>query len=219
MARVGVVLSGCGVQDGSEIYEATLTLLALSRSGAEAICMAPNMAQKHVINHLTGKPGKEQRNVLEEAARLSRGAIEDLDDVDADDLDALILPGGYGAVKNLSTFAFDGTDCQVHPELERLVQEMHEAGKPIGAICIAPAVVSKILEGKNIKVTVGHDAETGDAIEKMGNVHEECDVDEICVDEKNRIVSTPAYMIAESISEAWSGIEKLVKEVLELIEA
>jgi len=133
-------------------------------------------------------------------------------------LDALIIPGGWGAAKNLSTLAFDGTDCQIHPELERLVLEMHEEGKPIGAICIAPAVVSKILEGKGILVTIGKDAETKAAIEKMGNDHKDCEVYDICVDEQNKIVSTPAYMLAESIDDAFEGIDKLVKKVLELLE-
>lgn len=218
MARVGVVLSGCGVQDGSEIYESVLTLLALSKRGAEAVCLAPNVVQKHVVDHLSGKQSKEQRNVMAESARIARGVVEDLDDVEADDLDALILPGGYGAAKNLSTFAFDGPDCQVLPELERLVQDMHEAGKPIGAICIAPVVISKILEGKGIKLTIGNDEETKGSIEEMDNEHVDCDVDEICVDEKHKIVSTPAYMLAESVAEANEGIEKLVEQVLKFTE-
>lgn len=216
MAKVGVVLSGCGVMDGSEIHESVLTLLALSKADAQAICMAPNVDQLHVINHLTGEETKEKRNSLVEAARIARGKVRDIKDVKEKEIDALIFPGGFGAAKNLCTYAVDGTNCKVHPEVARLVKEVHKAGKPIGAICIAPALMAKIFEGAGIELTIGSDKETAQAIEKLGQKHKVCGVHEIWIDSSHRIVTTPAYMLARSVAEAWQGIEKLVREVLEL---
>lgn len=217
MPKIGVVLSGCGVMDGSEIHESVLTLLALSRAGAEAVCMAPDSDQLHVINHLSGQETAEKRNVLVESARIARGKIRNLKEVKSDDVDALIFPGGYGAAKNLCTFAIDGVDCKVDPEVGRLVREVHQAGKPIGAICISPALVAKIFEGTGVGLTVGTDPATSQAIQKMGADHHDCGVNQIWVDADHRIVTTPAYMLARNIAEAWQGIEKLVKEVLRLI--
>jgi len=217
MPKVGVVLSGCGVMDGSEIHESVLTLLALSRAGAQAVCMAPNHDQLHVINHLAGQEMKEKRNVLVESARIARGKIRDLKEVKEKEVDALIFPGGYGAAKNLCTFAVDGTDCKVHPEVARLVREVHRAGKPIGAICIAPALMAKIFEGAGVELTIGGDKQTAQALTKLGQKHHECGVHEIWVDSRHKIVTTPAYMLAQSIAEAWEGIEKLVREVLNLV--
>ncbi len=220
MKKVGVVLSGCGVMDGSEIHESVITLLALDRAGAEAVCMAPNSDQMHVINHLIDQPVPgEKRNVLVESARIARGKIRDIKDVRASDLDAVVFPGGYGAAKNLSDFAVKGENCSVHPEVARLVREMKKAGKPIGLVCIAPAVGSKVLgeePGSKVRLTIGNDAETAKKLEKMGSQHVTSRVDEIVVDEKNRVVSTPAYMLANRISEAAAGIEKLVKKVVEM---
>ena len=214
--QVGVVLSGCGVYDGAEIHESTLTLYFLERAGAQAICMAPDIPQHHVINHMTGDPTDETRHVLIESARIARGDIRDLATVQAETLDALILPGGFGAAKNLSSVAFHGADAQVNDDLARLILAMHAAGKPVGAICIAPAVVSKALAGLGIRLTIGNDAGTAAAIETVGNHHQESTADAIVVDEKNKIVSTAAYMCAASISEAGAGIEKLVDKVLAL---
>ncbi|MBI3307721.1 MAG: isoprenoid biosynthesis glyoxalase ElbB [Candidatus Omnitrophica bacterium] len=217
MAKIGVVLSGCGVMDGSEIHESVLTLLALARAGAEAVCMAPDMEQYHVINHLTGKPASEKRNVLVESARIARGKIQNVKNVKAQDIDGLIFPGGYGAAKNLCTFAFDGAACKVHPEIARLTREVHEAGKPIGAICIAPALIGKIFEKGAIRLTIGNDPETAGAIEKMGHQHVLCSVEQTCLDEAARVVTTPAYMLAKNLAEAYEGIEKLVREVLKCL--
>ena len=214
--KIGVVLSGCGVMDGSEIHEAVLTLLALSQQGAEALCMAPDMEQRDVINHLTQKEMPEKRNVLVEAARIARGKIKDVQRVTAQELDGLIFPGGYGAVKNLCTFASEGPGCDVNPAVARLAQEVHKAGKPIGAICISPALMAKIFEGEQIQLTIGREAGTAAAIQKMGQRHEDCEVGEVCVDTGKKIVSTPAYMLAGNIAEAFSGIQKLVKDVLAL---
>jgi enhancing lycopene biosynthesis protein 2 len=216
MARIGVLLSGCGVFDGSEIHEAVLTLLALDRAGAEIVCLAPNVEQAHVIDHLTQKETGEKRNVLVESARIARGEVKDLKDVKAADLDGLTIPGGFGAAKNLSDFAFKGQDATVLPDVQRLLSEMVAARKPVGAICIAPATLTRALSDKKPEVTIGSDAGTAAAIEAMGGKHKTCTVDMIHVDEANRIVSTPAYMLGPSIKNVAEGIEKLVAKVLEL---
>ncbi|MWO99165.1 isoprenoid biosynthesis glyoxalase ElbB [Escherichia coli] len=215
MKKIGVVLSGCGVYDGSEIHEAVLTLLALSRQGAEAICFAPDKSQADVINHLTGEPMAETRNVLIEAARIARGAVQPLAQADASTLDALIVPGGFGAAKNLSTFASEGAECYVDPDLKRLAQALHAAGKPLGFICIAPAMLPRIFDFP-LRLTIGTDIDTAEIVEDMGGEHVPCPVDDIVVDEDNKIVTTPAYMLAQSIAEAATGIDKLVDRVLVL---
>jgi len=219
MPKVGVVLSGCGVYDGAEIHESVLTLLALDRAGAEAVCIAPDLEQMHVVNHLTGQPVQGQtRNVLIEAARIARGSIQDLAEVRADQLDALIIPGGFGAAKNLSTFATEGADCMVLPEVAHLVKAMNATGKPIGFICIAPAMAAKIFQGAGpVTLTIGSDPQTAEVIKQLGQVHQTCPVSECVVDKKHKIVSTPAYMEAKSIAQAAEGIEKLVEAVLSLI--
>ncbi|MBF0370772.1 MAG: isoprenoid biosynthesis glyoxalase ElbB [Magnetococcales bacterium] len=215
--RIGVVLSGCGVYDGAEIHEATLTLYFLDRAGAEVIAMAPNIPQHHVIDHLTGNETGETRNVLTESARIARGNVKDLAEVSADDLDAIILPGGFGAAKNLSSVAFDGPNATVNSDLTALLGSLHQAKKPIGAICISPAVVSKALSDQGITLTIGNDPGTAQAIGAMGNRHQESEADQIVVDEANQVVSTAAYMCAASIGEAGEGIEKLVAKVLDMV--
>ncbi len=220
MPKVGVVLSGCGVFDGAEIHESVITMLALDRAGAEYQCMAPDVKQMHVINHLTGEAAEgESRNVLVESARIARGEIVDLATVKSDDMDAIIFPGGFGAAKNLCDFAVRGSDCDVHPEVLRVVKEIHKAGKPIGAACIAPAMMAKVMEGSDssVNLTIGTDEETAGAIESMGASHVNCPVKEFVVDRENKIVSTPAYMLASRITEVEVGISKLVDEVLKLI--
>ena len=214
--NVGVLLAGCGVFDGSEIHEAVLTLLFLDRAGASIVCMAPDMDQLHVINHLTQTPSGETRNVLVESARIARGDIRDVATVGVGDLDALIIPGGFGAAKNLSDFAVKGPEATVHPEVERLLGEMADAGKPIGAICIAPATLTRALGKRTPRVTIGNDVGTAAAIETMGGKHTPCSVVEVCVDEKNKIVTTPAYMLGPGIKEVAEGIETLVGRVLAL---
>ena len=217
MAKVGVVLSGCGFLDGSEIHEATLTLFYLDRAGAEIVQMAPDIDQNDVVDHLLCEPVEDEtRKVLTESARISRGDIGKIDDVKADDLDALIFPGGFGAAKVLCDFAFQGVDCTVNPEVERLIKEMHNAGKPTGFICIAPVLAAKVLGSANPQLTIGDDKGVAAAIEAMGGKHIMCEVYEIAVDEKNKIVSTPAYMLGPTISKVALGIEKLVDKVLEL---
>lgn len=215
MKKVAVVLAGCGVYDGAEINEAVLTLLALEQNGASYQCFAPDMDQMHVINHLTGKEMPETRNVLVEAARIARGNIKDIKEASVDEFDALLVPGGFGAAKNLSDFAVKGTDMTVQPDFLAFAQGMHKAGKPIGLICIAPAMSAKII-GAGVQCTIGNDAETAAAIEAMGAKHIACPVDEARVDEAHKLVTTPAYMLAGSISEAAAGINACVRSVLDL---
>lgn len=216
MARVGVILSGCGVQDGSEIHESVLTLLALDEAGAEVVCAAPNKPQTRVVNHCSGKEVKESRNVLVESARIARGKIRDLATVHAKDLDAVILPGGYGAALNLCDFATSGANASVDPEVGRLLKEMHAAGKPIGAICIAPALLAALFGSEGVRLTIGTDQGTAKTLQQMGAEHVACPVDRLVVDEKNRVVTSPAYMLAESIKDLKAGITKVVAEVLKL---
>ena len=218
MVRVGVCLSGCGVFDGTEIHEAVITLLALDRAGAEVHCFAPDVDQMHVVNHLTGEVAEgERRNVLVESARIARGRIRSAAEVSADEFDAVILPGGFGAAKNLSDFAVKGAAAEAHPEVARILREMVAAGKPVGVVCIAPAVAAAVFRGTatRAQLTIGNDAETAATLEEMGVVHVACPVRDIHVDEANNLVSTPAYMLAGSIQEAAEGIEKLVAKVLE----
>ncbi|MCX7821950.1 MAG: isoprenoid biosynthesis glyoxalase ElbB [Syntrophobacterales bacterium] len=216
MVKIGVLLSGCGVLDGSEIHEAVITMLELDRAGAEIVCMAPNIDQHHVINHLTQEEMPEKRNVLVESARIARGQIKDVRDVSASDIDGLIIPGGFGAAKNLCDFAFKGPEAKVNPDVERLLKELVEAKKPIGAVCIAPALIAKALSARKPEVTIGTDESTAKAIETMGGLHFSCPVDDIHVDEKNKIVTTPAYMLGPTIKYVAEGIKKLVQKVVEM---
>ena len=213
--KVAVILSGCGVYDGSEIYESVITLLRLDQRGAQVECFAPDVAQLHVINHLTGEEMPESRNVLVESARIARGEIKDIREAKVDDFDALIVPGGFGAAKNLSSFATEGAACSVQPDVLALAEAFAEAGKPIGLMCISPAIAAKIY-GPGVICTIGKDADTAAAVEKMGGTHQECEVSDIVEDKARKLVSTPAYMLAQSISEAASGINKMVDRVLEL---
>jgi len=214
MAKVGVILSGCGVFDGSEIQEAVLTLLSLNQRGAEYECLAPDKSAP-AVNHLTKKPEAHPRNVLAESARIARGKIVKLSEVNGADYDAFILPGGFGAAKNLCTFATAGANCEVDPDVQRVLTEAHQAGKPLGFACIAPAVAAKVFGGEAVKLTIGHDAETAAGLEALGAEHVTCDVKDIVADETHRIVSTPAYMEAKNLTELYLGIDKLVAQVLE----
>ena len=219
--KIGVVLSGCGVYDGSEIHEAVITLLAIDRNSATAVCMAPDIPQLHVVNHLSGEVAAgETRNVLVEAARIARGKIRDIATIRATELDALILPGGFGAAKNLCDFAVKGADCSVNPEVARLLREMVAARKPVAAVCIAPVVLSKVLGADQLphQLTIGTDTGTAAALTSMGSQHIPCPARDFVIDRANKIVSTPAYMLAGGIAEAAEGIERCVKELLGLID-
>ncbi len=217
--KFAVVLAGCGVYDGSEIYEAAITLLTLDRAGVSYQCFAPDVEQLHVINHLTGEVmAGESRNVLVEAARLARGEIADIRQARVEDFDALIVPGGFGAAKNLSSFATEGAQLSVQADFLALAQAFHRAGKPIGLICIAPTMAPAIC-GEGVRCTTGNDAEVAAAVAAMGGVHVDCGVSEVCVDQAHKLVTTPAYMLAGSIGEAATGIEACVGELLKLVEA
>lgn len=216
--QVAVILSGCGVFDGSEIYETTLTLLRLDQLGIGYRCFAPDIAQHHVIDHRSGEVAEgESRNVLEESARLARGEISSLAELEAGDFDAVILPGGFGAAKTLSTFAEAGDEMEVLGELAEALAGFREERKPIGLMCISPVLVPRLL-GSGIAVTVGHDPGVAGAISAMGGLHRSCGVEDIVVDFENRVVTTPAYMLATRISEAATGIFKLVDRVDELMD-
>lgn len=221
MTKVGVCLSGCGFKDGAEIHESVLTLLALDQAGAEIVCMAPDVEQTKVVDHVTGKDMNEKRNVLVESARIARGKIKDVKDVHAKDFDALIFPGGFGAAMNLCDFGMKQADAKVNADVQRLVRETMDQGKPIGAICIAPAMLAAAVRGhkKGVELTVGTDAGTAGALEKMDARHVNRKVDEIHVDEKHRVVTTPAYMLGPGIVDINKGISKLVEKVLSMVPA
>ena len=215
--RVAVVLSGCGVFDGAEIHESVLTLLELDRQGAEYQCFAPDIPQHHVIDHITGNEMDETRSVLVESARIARGNIKPLGEFNAEHFDALMLPGGFGAAKNLSSLAFNGPDCSVNTDLKNAVNEMIDSGKPIGALCITPAVLAKILEGKAATLTIGSDPGTIGAIEAMGGQHQETTHGEVVVDERLKLVTSPCYMLDASISQIAEGAEKTVRVLLGMV--
>lgn len=213
--KVAVILSGCGVYDGAEIHESVLTLLRLNQRGIEVQCFAPDIPQLHVVNHLTGEATDESRNVLVESARIARGAIKDVREADAGDFDAVIVPGGFGAAKNLSSLAVEGAACDVQADVLALLKAFAAAGKPVGLICITPALAAKIY-GPGVVSTIGNDPDTAATMTQMGGVHQDCHVDEIVEDTAHKLVSTPAYMLAQSISEAAAGINKLVDRIIEL---
>ena len=220
MPTIGVLLAGCGRYDGSEIHESVLTLLYLDKNDAKYICMAQDCDQYDTINHLTGKPydtpENTKRNILVESARIARGDIRDIKTISKDEIDGLILPGGVGAIKNLSNFAVKGADASVDSDVSRIINEMIEDKKPVGAICIAPATLTKVLGKINPEVTIGNDIDTANTINLMGGSHKNCTVEKIHVDIKNKIVTTPAYMLGPGIKDIAAGIEKLVIKVLEL---
>lgn len=218
--KIAVVLSGCGVFDGSEIHEAVLTMYFLDKYGAELSIFAPDVNQYHVINHLTGEESKgETRNVLVESARIARGKIAPLSQLNINEIDAVVFPGGFGAAKNLTTFAFDGANCKINEDVKRVVQEAVKNKKAIAAVCIAPVLLAKALEGSNIKpkITIGTDEGVAGAINKLGGEHINCPVKEAVIDKENKIITTPAYMLGKSISEVALGIEDMVKKLMEII--
>ncbi|MGI8906596.1 MAG: isoprenoid biosynthesis glyoxalase ElbB [Candidatus Sumerlaeaceae bacterium] len=216
--RVALLLSGCGVMDGSEIHEASFALLALDQAGAEVTCCAPDAEQAEVVNHATGKPTSEKRNILVEAARIARGKIKPLDGIRAADFDALIMPGGYGAAKNLCSYAREGCNATVAEDVGRVLREFHAAGKVIGSICISPMAVAAAFKGTAVcpTLTIGNDTATAKDLETLGGQHQECSVRDFVVDKKNRIVTTPAYMYDKGPADVFTGIEKLVKAVVEM---
>lgn len=214
MKPVAVILSGCGVFDGSEIHEAVITLLALDRNSAKYQCLAPQI-KFDVVDHISQQATGEQRDAFIESARIARGHIKPLAAASADDYSAMIFPGGFGAAKNLSDFATKGENCTVNPDVLKFAKAMAAEQKPAGFICIAPNLITAIY-GKGIQLTIGQDKQTADTLTKMGAVHQNCSVTEYVVDEKHKVVTTPAYMLAESIGQTAFGIERLVEQVLAL---
>ncbi|ULF93804.1 isoprenoid biosynthesis glyoxalase ElbB [Vibrio alginolyticus] len=215
MKKVAVILSGSGVYDGSEIHEAVLALYAIEKAGATWHCFAPNIDQLHVINHLTGDEMDETRNVLIESARIARGNIDDVAKLNVDEYDALLLPGGFGAAKNLTDFAVSGAECSINTHVAQACRAFANAKKPAGYLCISPIIIPMIYE-QGVKGTVGNDEAVSIAFNQMGGEHTTCPVEDIVFDEKHLVLSTPAYMLAENISQAASGIEKLVSKLIKI---
>ncbi len=212
--KFAVVLSGSGVYDGAEIHEATLTMLAIMKQGGTYKCFAPDIYQHHVINHLTGEEMQERRNVLVESARIARGDVKPMNEFDGNDFDALIFPGGFGAAKNLSTVAFDGPDAKVNPFVEKAVKQMLDLGKPIGALCISPAFIAKII-GDNVEVTIGSDEGTAGAINAMGGKHIKTTHGEVVIDKAHNVFTTPCYMLDATILDIEQGATNVVKEMMD----
>ncbi|WP_319534385.1 isoprenoid biosynthesis glyoxalase ElbB [uncultured Vibrio sp.] len=215
MKKIAVIFSGSGVYDGTELHEAVLALHAIEKEGATWHCFAPNIDQLHVINHLTGEEMDETRNVMVESARIARGNIEDVARLHVEDFDALLLPGGFGAAKNLTDFAVSGAECSINTHVAQACRAFAHANKPAAYLCIAPIIIPMIYE-QGVKGTIGNDETTSAAFNQMGGEHIECTVDEFIFDEQHKVLSTPAYMLAENISQAASGIEKLVSKLVEI---
>ncbi len=213
MKKFAVILSGCGVFDGAEIHEATLTMLAIMKQGASYEIFAPDIPQHHVINHITGKEMPEKRNVLIESSRIARGQIKDLKDYDPNNFDALIFPGGFGAAKNLCDFAFKGADCTVNPEVEKVILKTAGKNKPVGALCISPVIFAKIFG--DVEVTIGQDKGTAEAVEKMGATHLTTNHGEVVIDERNNLFTTPCYMLNANILDITKGASNIVRAMLE----
>jgi enhancing lycopene biosynthesis protein 2 len=216
MKKFAVLLAGCGVFDGSEIHEAVLTLYAIKQNGGFYECFAPDIEQHHVINHITGKLMPEKRNVLTEAARIARGKIKPLSELSVRDFDALILPGGFGVAKNLCTFAFDGADCKVNPEVSEVIREAVSFHKPIGALCISPVILARLLGA--VELTIGQDEETARAIEKMGAHHKKTSHGEVVIDERHLVFTTPCYMLEATIVDIATGASNLVNSMLKYMD-
>ncbi|MCD6346189.1 MAG: isoprenoid biosynthesis glyoxalase ElbB [Bacteroidales bacterium] len=213
--KIAVILSGSGVYDGAEIHEAVMSLYAIDLLNCTYQIFAPDIKQHHVVNHITGDEMPESRNVLIESARIARGNIKELSEYKVADFDGLLFPGGFGVAKNLSTFAFDGPDCQVNPDTENAIRTTHRAGKPIGALCISPVVIAKVLQ--DVKVTIGQDPATSEAIVKMGGNALKTHQREIVIDQKNKIVTNPCYMLDSSIVDIAEGAKNTVKAMLDLM--
>jgi enhancing lycopene biosynthesis protein 2 len=217
MKKFAVVLSGCGVYDGAEIHEAVLTLLAIDKAGASYQCFAPDVPQHHVVSHVTGKEVPEPRNVLTESARIARGKIKPLALFRATDYDALIFPGGFGAAKNLCNWALKGDSCTVNPDVETAIRTMFEAGKPIGAMCIAPVILAKLFKGTTL--TTGNDPASKGFIETMGNRYAIATHGEVVVDKVRKLFTTPCYMLDATISQIAEGTENIVGEMMNAMNA
>jgi len=215
MKKFAVVLAGCGIFDGAEIHESVLTLLAIEKFGASYQCFAPDIKQYHVLNHLTGKPMNESRNVLVESARIARGKIRSVSVFEANEYDALIFPGGFGAAKNLCSWAYEGDHCSVNPIVEKAIKAMFEQKKPIGAMCIAPVILGKLFKGTNL--TTGQDAASQAFIEKNGNKYTQTTHGEVIIDPVRKLFTTPCYMLESNIVQIQLDTENIVREMLKFM--
>lgn len=225
--KIGVLLSGCGVYDGAEIHESVMTLLSIEEIGAEAVCISVNKDQHHVINHLTGEEMNEKRNMLVESARIARGKIHDISSIDPVDIDALVIPGGFGSAKNFTDWAFSGPDGSILPEVKLLIVNMLNIGKPIAALCVSPVVVSKALEGSDLSalMTIGSNSEASPydiegfsgGIQKTGMQTEYQTIRGITIDKTNKIVSAPCYMMEASILDVRKNIRSAIEALRDLI--
>ncbi|HZK08029.1 MAG TPA: isoprenoid biosynthesis glyoxalase ElbB [Bacteroidales bacterium] len=212
MKKFAMILAGSGVQDGSEIHEATLSMLAIMQQGGSYQLFAPNVEQHNVVNHLTGEEMNEKRNVLVESARIARGQIKSLDDFSAGDFDALIIPGGFGVAKNLCNYAFKGADCSVNPQVAEAINTMHDLKKPIGALCISPVLLSKVLG--EVTITIGDDDSTIDKVEEMGSQHLVTTHGEVIYDDDHSLFTTPCYMLDANIRQVYQGASALVDAMM-----
>ena len=213
--KIAVVLSGCGVYDGAEIHEATMTMYAIVKQGGVYDIFAPDIEQHHVVNHITGEEMNEKRNVLIESARIARGNIKALSELDMNNYNAVMFPGGFGVAKNLSNFAFEGANCVVNAEVEKTILDAVAQGKPIGALCISPAIVAKVLEG--VELTIGQDEGTAKAIEEMGGNHKTTNHGEVVIDNGFKVATTPCYMLDATIADIADGAINVVKAVFDMI--
>jgi enhancing lycopene biosynthesis protein 2 len=226
MKKIGVILSGSGVYDGSEIHEATLCLLAIARQGGQAVCMAPNKDQHHVIDHTKGEEMEENRNVLIESARIARGDIQDISNVQMKDLDALMIPGGFGAAKNLSSWAFDGPKAEIDTHVKRLILECLKSKKPLGAMCMGPTLIALATQGTDTHVTLTVGSDEADSpydiagisagMKSLGSIPVMKTVHQIAVDTENHVVTAPCYMMEASILDVHGNIEALTEKLFEL---
>ncbi|MFI3267241.1 MAG: isoprenoid biosynthesis glyoxalase ElbB [Rikenellaceae bacterium] len=219
MKKVAVILAGCGAKDGSEIHESTLALYALAKNGFEYSIFAPNRQQYDVVNGITDELDKNPRNLMIEAARIARGNISSVSELNPECFDALVVPGGFGMAKNIFTLAYEGLDFTVDGEVEAIVKAFHSSGKPIGAMCISPVMIAKVLGASNVKVTLGADSELSEGLAaKTGAIVVSCDRDDVIVDVENKVVTTPAYMYGDStIASIGKGAEKMILELNNLL--
>jgi len=218
-----IILSGCGVFDGTEIHEATLTMLAIDQAGSTYECFAPNMLQSKVVNHFSGDVtaidgDDNRRNVLIESGRICRGEIKELSELDLRNYDGIIFPGGFGAALNLSNVATKGPACDVHEEVAKIIENAHDQEKVIIALCIAPTIIAKVLGKHNVELTIGNDKDIATGIEKMGAIHTNKQSKEICVDIENKIITTPCYMLDKSISDVAISCKKAIEEAIVILD-
>lgn len=225
--KIGILLSGCGVYDGAEIQETVLTMLAIKESGHDYVCISIDKPQHHVINHLNGEVMNESRNMLVESARIARGEIKNIMETGPAELDALVIPGGFGSAKNFTKWAFSGPDGEILPEVKLFLVNLVNVGKPICALCVSPVVLAKALEGSifHANLTLGSDKETSpydipgfnEGIEKVGATATMKTVREVLVDTKNKIVSAPCYMMDATIVEIRNNIKAAIAETIMLV--